>query len=362
MADVLSQSQIDALFNSMMSGSDSGGEVAAESNEQVATPAVAQAAPSVAMPVAEEQSNWRNYDFSSPKKFTKDKLKQLKSIYDNYARLVSLRLNGILRMVCEAEIISLEEQRFFEFYNMINDTDVMMIMNAMVPGDENKEHPVLFHVSQKLMVGMMDRMLGGSGEEEIDIDLQYEYTELELVLYKKAMESILGATNSAWVNYAEFEIGESYVDENPALFQDISMDESVVIVLMNVKINNADGIITVCIPGTLLMDVFTLMEKKKYTDGLGDKNMQTRDNIMQSINKSTMEIRAELGGASVNLEDIFRLNVGDVIDLNKPKDAEITLFVEGQPWFAGQLGVYNKNTAIQISKRLDEEAETKQSE
>ena len=64
MADVLSQSQIDALLNSMQNA-DSGG------------------APETEEPKKPEKE-YKKYDFFSPKKYTKDKLKMLNSIYDNY--------------------------------------------------------------------------------------------------------------------------------------------------------------------------------------------------------------------------------------------------------------------------------------
>ena len=42
----------------------------------------------------------------------------------------------------------------------------------------------------------------------------------------------------------------------------------------------------------------------------------------------------------------------DVIDLNKPQDSPIALYIEGQPWFNGQLGVHNKNVAVKIDERI----------
>ena len=42
------------------------------------------------------------------------------------------------------------------------------------------------------------------------------------------------------------------------------------------------------------------------------------------------------------------------IDLNKPQDSLISLYIEGQPWFNGQLGVHNKNVAVKIEDRLIE--------
>ena len=53
--------------------------------------------------------------FTVPQKIHKDKLKMLKSIYDNYARIATSQINGLFRVASEVEVIGVEEQRYYEF-------------------------------------------------------------------------------------------------------------------------------------------------------------------------------------------------------------------------------------------------------
>ncbi len=55
----------------------------------------------------------------------------------------------------------------------------------------------------------------------------------------------------------------------------------------------------------------------------------------------------------MSLDDVYNFQVGDVINLNKPKDSDVTLHIAGQPWFTGQLGVHNKNVAVKIQERVE---------
>ena len=89
MAEVLSQSQIDALLNSMQNG---GG---AEEEKKEEKPEI----------------KYKKYDFYSPKKYTKDRLKMLRTIYDNYARIASSQINGLFKVASEVEVIGVEEQK-----------------------------------------------------------------------------------------------------------------------------------------------------------------------------------------------------------------------------------------------------------
>ena len=105
--------------------------------------------------------------------------------------------------------------------------------------------------------------------------------------------------------------------------------------------------------------IFDIIDKTKH---LADKSDQThtrsnRDDILESIRESKMDIMAQLGVAKLNLDDVYNLHVGDVIDLNKPQNSLISLYIEGQPWFNGQLGVHNKNVAVKIENRIVEPKE-----
>lgn len=334
MAEVLSQSQIDALLNSMQS-----------SDKQEAKP-------------EKKKQNYRKYDFYSPKKFTKDRLKLVRGIYENYARIVSSRLNGILRVSSEIEVLTVEEQRYYEFSNALSDSDIMMLSDLKLQ-DDSKNPPLITHINQILMVNMIDRMLGGLGDDT-EIDAYYTYTEIELSLYRRIMSYILGATKEAWSNYIKLDIGDERLEENPSLFQEISLDEPVAIVMLNVKMGNIEGKVSVCIPGNLLTSIFSIIDRRKHVESdYVQDTKRTREAILSKIKDSALTVYAELGEAQVSLRDVCGLKVGDVLDLNKSKNSNISLFVDKEPWFEGKAGTHKKNVAIKIQKRIgaDDEEE-----
>lgn len=331
MAEVLSQSQIDALLNSMQGSSE---EPKQEEKKQ--------------------DKNFKKYDFYSPKKFTKDRMKIIKGIYDNYARIASSQLNGMLRTNCEMEVMSVEEQRYYEFSNALTDNDIMMLVELKLP-DDSKNPSILMHISQVLMVNIIDRMLGGLGNDA-EIDSSYTYTEIESALYQKVMHYLIRVIKDAWSNYINLDAGESRLEENPSLFQEISLDDPVAIVILKMKMQNVEGLINICIPGHLLTNIFLVIDKRKHVNGTYDNGIENgREVIMERLKESALSVKAELGSAELSLSEVCSLQVGDVIDLNKPKDSDISLYVEERPWFEGKLGTYNKNVAIRINKRIREE-------
>ena len=245
MSDVLSQSQIDMLLNSMREGN-SGADKQEEKKEK----------------------EYKKYDFYSPKKFTRERLKILKGIHDNYCRIIVSQLNGILRMNCEIEVISVEEQRYHEFGNSMGENDVMVILYMKLP-DDSKNPPIVFHISQLLVTNMIDRMLGGEGDSS-ELAVEYTYTDIELALYERLLGYFLGAIKDSWKNYISLSVERRRLEQSPSMFQEIGMDETIVIIMLEMKIPNASGYISICIPGNLLSNIFSIMDKRRNVENAYD--------------------------------------------------------------------------------------------
>ena len=329
MAEVLSQSQIDALLNSMQN---SGG--AEEKKEE------------------ELQVKYKKYDFYSPKKYTKDKLKMLQNIYDNFARIASSQINGLFKVTSEVEVVGVEEQRYYEFGNALSDTDVLTIARVTLQ-EEPQKVPMLLHIAPEIMISMIDRMTGGMGTDHVPAS--YIYTDIEAALYQRIIRYFLNINRDVWATHLKMDVEFDRLEENPSMFQGVSVDEAVVIIMLSVKMQGLSGILNICIPGTLMSEVFDVIDKTKHFADVDDSNLRkgTREDILDSIENSELDVMAQLGIARLSLDDVYNFQVGDVINLNKPKDSDVTLHIAGQPWFTGQLGVHNKNVAVKIQERVE---------
>lgn len=325
MAEVLSQNQIDALLNSLQGNSEPIEEIEKQ----------------------ESEIKYRKYDFNSPKKFTKDKLRLLKNIFENYSRIAGSQINSLFRTSSELSVAAVEEQRYYEFSNALSDSDVLTVVNVSLP-DNSKNPPLLINVSTSLMLSLMDRMMGGVGDDVVD-DGSYVYTEIETALYKKIISYIIGALKDSWGSYINLHFDLDRLEENSGLFQEIGVDETVVIVAIDVDLKENSGKFNICIPGNLLMNIFSIIDKRKHNAmGLEDENQDNQQDIMSSLKASGLLVKAKVGKATISLDDIYNLHVGDVINLNTSKDSDIELYVEEQPWYKGQLGIYKRNAAVQI--------------
>lgn len=325
MAEVLSQSQIDALLNAALSG-----ELNLEGEGG-----------------ADQGKKYRKYDFYSPRKFTKDRIKMLHGIFENYTRLINSRLNTMLHTSCEITVDSVEEQRFYEFSNALTEGDVLTISH-MVHKGKTEEMPILLYVTTPVMLSMMDRLMGGEGAQDQNLSEEYSFTDVELRLYENVMQDLIPVMGSSWENYLKVDFEYSRVETNPTLVQLIGLDETVVIVDIGLNFFNSEGRLSICLPGMMLTNVFT--EISSENPGRRISGEDKADEIFESLRDSNLEVVAELGHTELQLSDVFHMNVGDVINLAQPKDSPILLKVGGYKWFEGRMGVHGKSIAVQISK------------
>ncbi len=323
MAEKLSQSQIDALLNAVRSGEKDLSETTEESAE----------------------TKYRKYDFTSPRKFTKDRMKMLQGIYDNYARIINTRLNTRLRTNCEVTVESVEEQHYFEFSNALTDGDVLALSDVIIK-DKPHDHSMKLFLSAPAMMTMMDRMMGGEGDVDDSLLSDYTYTDLELRLYEDIVRDLVAVMGNSWDNYIPIQFEYQRTDVNPTMNQTEGLDEIVVIVDMKLKFPNIEGRMSVCLPGEMLATVFSIISSENPSRRSTAE--RRADEIFESLRDSELEVTASLGSTQLNLEDIYHLNEGDVIDIGISKDSSVYLEIGGFRWFAGRMGTYKKNLAVKI--------------
>lgn len=325
MAEVLSQSQIDALLNAARNG-----EMDLSSTAEKKT-----------------EKKYRKYDFYTPRKFNKDRLKMISGIFESYSRIINSWINGLLHTTCEIEVESVEEQRYYEFSNALSEGDVLALSDVSVEKKPMADNtPVLFHFTTSLMLSMMDRLMGGDGAVDARLPASYNFTDLELKLYESIVKDLIGMLGGSWGDYIDIDFNLRRIETNPTLVQLIGLDETVLIIEANVRFPNCSGRMSICFPGMKLSNIFSQMAvvNQSLKKGAEDNS----DEIMGILKGSTLQITAELGRTKVKLQDIYSLKEGDVLDLGHPTDEPIYLYIGGKKWFTGKMGTQNNNMAVKI--------------
>lgn len=327
MADVLSQSQIDALLNSFSS---EGTKAFEEIEEQ-----------------AKEQKV-KNYDFKMPKKFTKEQLKVIDGIFENYSRVLSSYLTGLMRIFCKVEVLQIEEQLYYEFNNALPDYVMMSMVNIGITDDDVLETNSIMQVSNQIAFTMMDRLMGGEGAY---FEQNRDFTEIEVGLFTTVLNKMAALLKEPWGTYIDINPVITTIETNARVMQSISPDEVVILVVLEMEIKDVKNTMTFCIPAINLESIMSKFGDRwsRTTKKLDPKReKERRVSLLEAIKDSDLRISAVLGETKLDLYDVLTMQVNDIIPLNVPIDSNITVNIGSNLWFDGKLGTKNSKKAVKI--------------
>ena len=325
MAEVLSQSQIDELLNGLSTG-----DVSIQELE-------------------ENEKRIKEYDFRSPKKITKETIRLLKGIYENYCRMLTSRLTSMLRLMCDVTVEQVEESIYHEYNNALEDYVLMGLINVKYPDNETSDSQILMEMSRPLSFVIIDRLLGGIGEEYGYIR---DYTDIELSLLSNVLNQLVILMGTTWENTLNIETELEKVETNSRFIQSINYNDTVVIIILNVVLNELSGKITLCIPSNIIDEI--LKGANIYSKNISKKvNIEEQKTaIMNSLKSSNLTITGVLGSTQATLKDILSIKPGDLIVLDKKINSNVDIKVDNEKWFEGKWGTRKNKGVIKINKTI----------
>lgn len=325
MADVLSQSEIDALLKQLSSG-----ELDAEDFTEESTVKI------------------KDYDFARPAKFSKEHLRTLEIIFENFGRLVSSNLPAYLRKNVQIDVMNSEAVTYSEFSNALSNPVLLGIVN-FAPLNGN----ILIELASNLGFTIIDRMLGGMGDP---LDKPREFSEIELSVLERIFTILVDLLRDPWENVIEIHPRLERIETNSQFAQIISPSEMIAIITINMAIGNVEGLMNVCLPFMTLEDIMDKLNTKYWFSTMQNKDADNYTEFIETaINKAQIPIRALLGRSSISVMDFINLQIGDIIRLDSHIDEELDVYVGNIVKFKALPGSGADNYAVKVTEIIREE-------
>lgn len=327
MPEQLTQSQIDALLNKMSSG-----EVEVEEDK--------------------ENRKIKEYDFSSPKKFTKEQLKALDGLHETFSRQLSSFISSLIRSVVDIEVTQIEELRYFEFNNALPDNALISVLDFLPETNQYSESNIILDMSTTLGFYLVDRLLGGSGTIT---SLNRNYTEIELTILSNVLSKIVTRVQDAWNNYLRVKISLNNIETNSRLLQVFAPDDIVVIVVLDIVVGPMKGSMTICLPAESLeeyIDNFAVRYTRSAKRQDPEREQNKRRIILENVFESDMEMKVIFDEFTMELRDLLSLQPDDVIPLSKNIQSDVLMEVDNIPWFTAKLGETKGKKSVKLNNPL----------
>jgi flagellar motor switch protein FliM len=329
--DILSQSEIDALLSAISTGEMDAEELRKE----------------------ESTKKVKVYDFKRALRFSKDQIRSLTRIHDNFARLLTTYFSAQLRTYIQITVGSVDQLPYEEFIRSIPKMTVLNVFEV-----HPLEGRVLMEVNPNIAYAMMDRVMGGIGSSVNKIE---NLTEIETKIISTIFERSLENYQEAWDSIIEIEPVLEEFEVNPQFLQMVSPNETVVVISLNIQVGEVSGMINLCIPHVVLEPIIPRLSVQYWMQSDRKEPKPTDIEALKTqIRLADLSISAELGSSELAIQDFLQLQIGDVIQLDSTIDQPLVVKIGDMPKFTGQPGKLNKKIAVQIIDHLsrgDEDGE-----
>jgi flagellar motor switch protein FliM len=328
MADVLSQGEIDALLAALSAGELSPDEVPKEEDKQKVKP----------------------YDFRSPQKFSKDHIRTLELIHDNYARIISNYLTAQVRTNVKVKIESVQQITYEEFIHSVPNPTILTIFR-MPPLSGS----VLFETNPQFVFQIIDVLLGGNGIGKFK---NREFTDIDKNIIKVVNAGLIGNLRLAWEDVLEIHPEIEGLETNPALNQTLAPNEPVALITFSVEMGKSSTFLNICIPYLSIEKVLDkLVVQYWFQENDEDVLQWSRERLRERLNIIDLKLTAVLGSAKLTVDEFLKLGIGDVVTLDEKTNSPVKLVVEDEPYYYGKPGVIGKNMGVQILDIIDKDVE-----
>ncbi len=325
--DVLSQSEIDKLLSALSDGSVSAEEVKAD----------------------EEQKKVKTYDFKRPDKFSKDQIRTLFMLHESFSRLLNTYLSTHLRTMVNVEVASVEQLTYQEFVQCPANPSVISIL-AVPPLKGN----IIMEVNTEIAFAFIDRVFGGEGKSGIKPRV---LTEIEEAVMRRFVDKATSHLKEAWANVVEFYPSLEATESNPQFTQIVPPSDMVVIVTIQMKVGEVEGMMNICIPYLVLEPVMSKLTTTFWVAASVSKDDDPEQvKILQKkIERTKVPFLVEMGDINITINEFLTLGFGDVLQLDTKVDDELKCRIGRKAKFFCRPGTSGKKMAVQITRILNED-------
>jgi flagellar motor switch protein FliM len=279
------------------------------------------------------------YNFRRPDRISKDQVRALYLMHDNFSHSLSSSLPIFLRAISEVSLISVEQRAYSEYVHGLPDPTILFALSM---------HPlqgaVALELNPSIAFPVIDRLLGGPGNP---ITASRPATEIDQKVLEGFIKIVTDDLREAWRPLVELDLQIVTCETRPQMLQIVAPNEVVVTIAFHVQIGETKGQMSLCIPALVLEPIIQRFNQSAYTRSSEVSQEESRA-LLDTLSQVNFPVAAELRGATMLMDDLIRLAPGDVLMLDHHAEQPVALTVGGMVKFLGYLVAKDRRTAVYI--------------
>lgn len=328
MGEILSQKEIDSLLNDISSGVLSVDEILSN---------------------VSKKSDIMTYDFRRPNRVSKNQIKSLSNIHENFSEVFAYYLVSKLQNLVSINVVAIDQLFYSEFILSVSSPGCLYIFDF-----KGVEGSGIMEVSPSLALHFVERLLGGEADNK---PKSRSITPIEQAVIRNLIEHALSDLTKSWSVIGDLKFILNRMESEADFVQVAPSSEIVIVVSLEVLIGNNSFSMSICYPTFALEEILTKLSKQQVSTAFPPSGNSVRDNkkaIQSSIEKSKLPLSVELGKTHMTIEELLQLKVDDVLKLDKKITDELEVSIAGQKKLLARPGNIDNKKAIKIVDKITE--------
>jgi len=288
-----------------------------------------------------------DYDFRRPNRVSKDQLKTIRTLHENFSEIFGFYLASKLQTMATIDLIAVDQLRYSEYVLSISNPSCIYIFEI-----EETEGKAVLELHPELVLVIVERLLGGSG---VKVKANRSITTIEQRMIRPLMSQALVNLSSAWGPIQKLNFDLHGFESNPDFVQIAPASEIVIVISFEIKIGEDTFLMNLCYPSFALEEVIAKLNVQYYSSvqTARDKH-RVKDKISNHLKRTDLQARVLLGRTEISIRQLLELEQGDVMVLDSLLENELPVFVNERLKFYGRPGTTNDHLALKITRTNDD--------
>jgi len=324
MAEVLSQQEIDQLLNNMATGTEDSGGQSTVDKEVIP------------------------FDFRLPNRISKNQLRTIRNIHENFAESFSSFLMAKLQSIININVISVDQIYYSEYVLSVSNPACLFTF-----GIDKTDIKGILEFSTDLALTLVDRFLGGIGGSSKESKI---ITPIEQKVLTVVVEKIMQDLRKSWQMIDDYAFAIERFEPDIDFAQITSQSESVLLVTLEIFIGEQSYLMNLCFATYAFDSVLSKLSSQNLSTirPVMYKGGQTAKNILtKHLSRTRLNVEVEFGRATISLNQLRSLEKGDVILLSNRVGQEVDVKIGKKKLFKGTVGNVNNHRAVKITQKID---------
>ena len=243
----------------------------------------------------------RIYDFRHPDRVSKEQLKILRNIHDNFSRLLSTYLSNQLRTMIDVKVPTIDQVTYFEFTMSAASFTYMYVFTI-----DKLDGSAILETDPRLTFFIIDRLFGGTGN--IINKVEQSPTIIERSVMNNIADKVLEYLKEAWAQIAVLDARIYTFETNPQLVTVAPASETMIVLTFPVSARNFEFNIILCFPYFMLEPVLKQINSQNYMALLKkEPSEEDTKNLYRAVEHTEVKFTVDLGKSYVSVKDFLDL-------------------------------------------------------